>query len=391
MAVSFSGKITASSAVLSAAGGVPLGGVPAASDPDSNTGSDSQKTSFLSSIEPSVDFLQGTARFSDLASFQCFVDYLCSLDCEGRETFISYCPGRQRYSGIVWQNSVVNSLNIPIAYNVADDLSVHSWFSLSGTFFKSLGFTDSVRFLVGLAYYSPRINRIDLKVRDYARRITPAEVFRFASEGYLRRVSKYEIAGSAFVGCEPAFTTYLGSRKSEKFIRVYDAAFVHDVPAIDWELQLRDERAKVAFAELVATFDIDLPSTADRLSLAASFIAAAVCGAVDFLDGDGKNLDRLRRLDWWQSFIDDCGGVLRLPSGRNKPTVQSTFDWIDRQVITTLSAICDGLGGVSNFIPWLKNSLESARSRYNVFHESFIAQLSSFRYFYLEEFAAYVC
>jgi hypothetical protein len=149
---------------------------------------------------------------------------------------------------------------------------------------------------------------------------------------------------------------------------------VHGIDAIDWELQCRDEKAQIVYTTL-ADMQIDDAETGYYNAelthqLVGRTIGALICGSVSFVHrGEQERLSLCPRMDWWQRFCNDCGGCLRLPSGRTPRCLDKTLNWLEKQVFPIVSALQDGFGAM-DFKVWLQSRLDSAKRRHNSYHES---------------------
>lgn len=327
--------------------------------PLSNTGSNQQKK-----LVSSIDYFQGTSIFPNLERMHQALDFAFG-QCEDLYAVV---PGKPFMSGVVWESSGISTRGGKIGYRQLPDGTYHCWLSIPGSCLHQLDGRSQYRLFTGLYHtFRFKATRIDFKVRDYSRRKTPIEIHEQARLGNVARVKSYEYSGSAKIGHAPVETCYLGSRQSEKFLRIYDALPVHGENAIDWEVQLRDEKAHSAYSQLA-----NIPSCEDTDLLISQYIGAVVCGAVEFIDRQiGRQLQRQSRQDWWLNFVDECGGRISICVAKPTRSLQRTLDWIDRQVAVQLSALRSGLGR-ANFHLYLTNLLDQSESRFQPIHEMLI-------------------
>nr|ABN12951.1 hypothetical protein [Johanseniella A1345] len=276
------------------------------------------------------------------------------------------------FAGIAWQSSVTSLDGLRCGYNQCDDGLIHAWVSLPGGMFHLADLRDAWRCLVGLRFsYNFKCTRIDGKLRDYSRRKTPTQIADEARAGNVARVKKYYQCGEGNVGQQSIDTCYLGSRKSEKFLRIYDAKPVHCIDAVDWELQCRDANADIFFQYLT---DISNVESENRIECVARLIASAVLGAVEFIHRqEGVRLSRQQRQEWWEAMIDEAGGQIRFSIARQSVTVTRVLDWLQRQVITMMSALSQGLG-VTNFNKWFESNMDRSVERFSRTHEALIQE-----------------
>jgi hypothetical protein len=120
-------------------------------------------------------------------------------------------------------------------------------------------------------------------------------------------------------------TVYLGSRTSERFLRVYDRRGPTRV-----ELELKERRAVELWRRLVALND-ESAWGAEALAELRAF--------VDFRERpEGVHVDRCELLPWWAEF---CSGAERRSTliPRKAPTLESQETWLRRGVAGSLALL----------------------------------------------------
>lgn len=140
-------------------------------------------------------------------------------------------------------------------------------------------------------------------------------------------------------------TIYLGSRKSEVFLRIYDKMLeqkaknpeIPDIPWVRWELELKNNRAQVA---------------ADMI-LRGLRIGAVVLGVLHnymrIIEVTEKNRSRCPSIPKWESFVAGIKGI-RLYVPESPKTLEDKLQWIDRQVLSTLCGLFLAFGGSFCFL-----------------------------------------
>jgi DNA relaxase NicK len=215
--------------------------------------------------------------------------------------------------------------------------------------------------------------RFDIALDDYRRRISDDELLEICKKDGYRLAKKCSSAGSKERGEKFNTTVYIGSRESEKYLRFYNAEIRHGLPCDRWEAEFKRRHAFQAFREL-CQFSLGLESEAFE-GLASVYLASLVTGTVDFVDvenaKDGERYDRLKRLPFWQSIIDDVGGFLRLSPPRIKPTLERSLKWFKRQVACFLSMVRKSYGH-QYFYRWLDVTLKDGEKRFGSYHKSVI-------------------
>ena len=183
--------------------------------------------------------------------------------------------------------------------------------------------------------------RIDLAIDDYGKFFTVSEVHdlvenkqcvtKFRTYQYYQSKS---ISDSTMTG----ETLYIGSKKSDAYIRVYDKGLEQKagINWVRWEVQLRDERA-TAFSDMVLHCE-------NHENTIAPIIVGTLAGFVRFVELDDSNRSRCSMLDKWVAFIDAARSlVLSVP--KKKSSVESKHEWVRRQVMPTIAGLLYAYGG----------------------------------------------
>jgi hypothetical protein len=278
------------------------------------------------------------------------------------------------HQGRTWSNYIKSPSGLRLLWDDKPDGMVQILFDIPGTPLRRLENKDCWRMCLGFYhYYKLEASRFDVALDDYKRRITVEQLTEIGYKDNYRLVETFKEVASKKRGKSGAKTLYFGSRESEKLLRFYDAEKRHGLPCDRWEVELKRRHAAEAFKEFCS-----LPSGVEPeefKQILAVFLASLVTGAVDFVDAENapedERYDRLERLPFWQSLIDDCGGSLRLSPARSKPTLQRTLEWIKRQVVCSLAVVRKGYGH-QVFYKWLDSTLSDGEKRFNSYHKSVI-------------------
>ena len=149
-------------------------------------------------------------------------------------------------------------------------------------------------------------------------------------------------------------TFYIGSRESERFVRVYhkmDGFSFGREPFTRVELELKGERAAQSFRLLMSKPAVERPALAGGLLL-------------DFM-----TVDR----EWWSDLmvgIDRAWIIIR----RRIPTIKRALAWLDEQVVPTLATVALALtdGDVDEMEALLGRMLRSGQKRLKKHHRDMI-------------------
>lgn len=284
-------------------------------------------------ITTRLDYLQGKIVFPNLENLKSFLDCLCQ-DWAYLHKPIWF---QERY-----ENSFSNSCGLRGGFlRVAS--GYQCYFQLSGEFWSNLSESSHWEVIDLFSKVGFRCTRFDIALDDYLRRISPEELWAVAERGeYCLVNSRKLVSSSPTRDCfNSGQTIYFGSTNSQKIVRFYDAEIVHGYGADRWELQLRGNKASVAFPQLPK----------DSSGLAAVFL-----GAIDFR----SDIDNVRFF-WWQSFHDQiaCEPIKFKVVYPNRK-IDNICAWLDRQVVKSLAIVDSAVGS-----HYLEELIKVAKSEFS--------------------------
>jgi hypothetical protein len=263
----------------------------------------------------------------------------------------------------------------------------HLHICINGTMLERFDTIQNWAILTVLAEnYRLECSRIDVKVRDYSRRVVPAQILDWAHRGYVRGVRKAGTKDEFEIGDPGQPTAYLGSKgNSLSYVRVYDSMPVRRVNAIDWEAEFRRGKAKQVFQTLLLFVDKSLKSSEDICQEILQYLGAIVLGMVDFIDeseaprkpGDTsrvKELSRCKLQQWWVEFKQEISYTLRVSAPRTPRTVEKTIRWFGKQIAPTIAMFGQMF---EDFDSWLHLHQCKARERFNDTHLALMASVPS--------------
>lgn len=166
-------------------------------------------------------------------------------------------------------------------------------------------------------------------------------------------------------------TFYMGSRESNKFMRMYDRYRDNGDKYMRFEGEYKGKAAHDIFSFCLSTFRaVDSPSSFE--SLFGQLFRDILFNSVDFLLKTNKNLNRCERLPFWKEFMEYIQAQpFKLPSLKKEKIIQKSFEWIARQVEPTLALINEFLGEQA-FKEYLGAILRSGKRRLTDSHFSLI-------------------
>jgi DNA relaxase NicK len=187
---------------------------------------------------------------------------------------------------------------------------------------------------------------------------TPGQAFEAAKAGHVRTWAKRESLGWHDKPLSPdeGSTCELGSRPSERFLRVYDKR-----GPTRCELELKGERAAAVAAQLAG-----LPAR-EWAPVALGHLR----DFVDFVDRESDaNLSRAAPLPWWSAFVGRAAKAgLRLVH-EVVPTLERSRDWFRRQVGPTLAVL---LAADRGSLEGLLGAVDEGRRRWGPRHRLLLA------------------
>lgn len=139
-------------------------------------------------------------------------------------------------------------------------------------------------------------------------------------------------------------TCYIGSRKSDIMLRVYDKRLEqnYDIPWVRWELEIKHDRGN-SFVDALTDLD--------------SFGSASIgllSRYVRFINLDDSNRSRCTMNDTWSLFL---AGVspLRLSILKKEPSLERIENWIKKSTAPSIAGLCVAHGGDFS---WLTDNLD---------------------------------
>ena len=130
-------------------------------------------------------------------------------------------------------------------------------------------------------------------------------------------------------------TIYLGSRKSDIMLRIYDKQLEQiakgiegaaDVPWIRWEIELKNEYANVALVDLLNGTDVG------------SLVFGILNNYLRIIVFDNSNKSRCSSDEKWELFLGEVQRITLFVM-QDPPTLADKRDWVLRQVAPTITGL----------------------------------------------------
>ena len=133
------------------------------------------------------------------------------------------------------------------------------------------------------------------------------------------------------------WTTYLGSRGSDAFTRIYRTT---ENGYVRIEREYHDTRANTVFQCLANIYEIKEIERELMLSTLFKMVRSFSIEGIDFIKRTSKNLSRCLRLSWWDNFVKACDTEsVRIPTEKTESTIEKKKAHVDKQYGATLAMI----------------------------------------------------
>lgn len=312
------------------------------------------QSSPVKGIDISIDYLMGMARLSPL-QLQPFIDYLQ----QSFDFAFEYQPIAKYHGKYLFRNQLISPVNgIKIYYNdngYLSDTSITLALIIPGTPLRTVSLTDIVQIVHKLdVEFRVKFTRIDVRFDDHKMRVGAYELWELVKQGDIAGSRKYKFISSGIAGDNGEIYSdaiYLGSKR--RILNIYNANFLHGIPAIRWEGRFREDRATTItnYLSSIANTDYDLNLLLSYLGNKVLDIAKFVMRGLD----RHQQLDRYENHEFYDSLIQDIGAInpdlLKLdpkPKLTEREFISKTFDWLNRQVFKRLN-ILEKVFGDSTF------------------------------------------
>lgn len=318
--------------------------------PGCNTGSNCQnpleiRDSEKKAITVRVDYIQFVLSVKSWEDLQYIADYVV----ENAGDKVEWFPDEPITAGKRYASSGRSVLGARFGYNPprSEGGSGEGWLQIPGKVCAAI----DIHTLWNCCYYlvekrGARATRLDICADDWEKTDLRARIREaFETWGYecLHGAKKTEqITG--LVEPDKGWTIYLGSRRSDKFVRYYDKATQSKgkEDCYRWEAQFRDEKANAAMsAWLRCPREFDEGEENPREMM----LGALVAGAVDFRDpSSGDRYSRQAQLPWWADWTQKLGGCVKASPVKKESVADRKIDWLNKQVAPTFALLFKSFG-----------------------------------------------
>ncbi len=262
----------------------------------------------------------------------------------------------EEFFGARWYGKVYQLLKgVSLSTDARGDGKTKSHINITSTALSALTPQQQHDLMSELQALEFACSRIDIKLDDYSKTLTPTLAYQAIEEGnhtgFQQKVYRRWLeSGTSKLKSQTLEIGRRGNRGSGKFIRVYTK----------WIQTMLDEkpvdsnRLEIEFTEnkSLQVFDFLVSVDVDNW---AELMLTLITGAVDFIDRVehteyGKIINPAtgcKRLDWWYQTVGDIA-KMKLSTPRKPSSIAKAFQWIRKQVAPTLAMLFDYLCLTSN-------------------------------------------
>lgn len=273
----------------------------------------------------------------------------------------------------IFNSEIKNDFGSFLRYVQLEDGNYQIWLSITGENLEH-GMSSYQQFKAIYDCYRTGLHctRLDLAVIDYQKLFKWSQVTKAMSDGNYTGFRKHDpIFAPAKRGeHSKGFTATFGTRKCEKFCRIYETTEKHGYAANKIEIEFKQRQAnqlgKIFYQEFRFLLD-DFSPLEKYVNKFCELIKNYILGSIDFIDMSAKNrgnrsIKDCKRLSWWDKFCKALGGVkIKLKMPKSPPTLKKTAQWFVRQVLPTLAMFYYGLD--DDFSRYLSSQIFSATER----------------------------
>ncbi len=240
----------------------------------------------------------------------------------------------------------------------------------------------TVMLFAHIAAVDANVTRFDVYFDDYERVIEPQQLYAQLTSFEVcvprfQSITQYRSAELTPSGATATGDTiYIGSRQSDKFIRVYDklAESQGERDCVRWEAQYR---RKIAHHAFMWAFQ-EMGEGDDFGAILHPLLKRLLCKDLDFrVNPDPASCDRPQHwatrwqvAPWWYRLMAGIEKAkFHIP--RIKPTVEGIINWVEHQVLTSLSVVAavKRFRG-EHFFEWFYSRLAEADKRWSRRHNA---------------------
>jgi hypothetical protein len=337
--------------------------------PLSITGSDSRRFQAVgvnTQLQVHVDWLQGTCRLMN----DDFVHELVAVVMRMLGDTPVWEPNQGSYVGKQWQHRGHSIKGVRWWWDSpGQSQHSHVMLSIPGSVCSGV----DVRVIWELSKFLDevfkfKVTRLDIALDDYRKRLSFDQLMAATQVGNFARVKKITpIANYHRNGELKGWGFDVGSKQSDCYMVIYEKEVESKgrIKSIRCEGRFKDEVGHELWKEWLA-----IPAEQFE-GVSPTFLAAKVIGIVEFVERhEGvKNICRMRRLPWWEGFVNAVGGRLGHSIKKPDSTLDRARQWWKRQVAPTLAVLRKVLG-IHGYRRLHDEYLAEAEAKFSAGHEA---------------------
>lgn len=248
------------------------------------------------------------------------------------------CPVFPRYT--------IGTQKERIMFAWTEEAIAHGFIDLPGKYVSDMKSYQAWRFIDDLVNKRNCVpSRVDNAIDDPDYSLPWEEINNAAESKNYSGVRTHGCNVSGGHGLQTYKTYYFGSRQSGSFVRIYDAAPMHNVEAQRFEAEFKKKKAIAVidkFLEIAHYLNESLPTLHELEFQLQRLIAGLAVGVLDFRDKskqyENGSLKNCPLLPWWESYlskVSDC--QLKVSVAPEPVTFEKRLKWFYRQVAKPLA------------------------------------------------------
>lgn len=167
-------------------------------------------------------------------------------------------------------------------------------------------------------------------------------------------------------------TVYIGSRKSDFFVRFYDKAREQEVKKrMEYGALGHWVRCELVFKKSYAKALFDLLCNTEHLG---AMMASVLNDKLSFVENDDTNISRCTVCKWWSDFVSSIERVHMITREAAAPALDRTNEWVRWQVGPSLVVLKKSYG-----LGYFLKLLDEAEERLSSKHKALIEQCNKSR------------
>lgn len=222
---------------------------------------------------------------------------------------------------------------------------------LPGKWCREVGYDRLMALIAWIVNHKGTFSRVDFACDDYSKKIDVKRIFKACQRGQLVSHAQKANVMMEFRGGD-GITLNIGSRKSERFLRIYDknaeSNGVYDCTR--WEMMMRNENADTAIKMIL---DAE-PNIFERM----------LVGFADFKECNNANSARRTRVKWFADLVQQLKRA-KFYQAKVQVTISKMESWVRQQVGPTIACLLSYKKGDMSII---EDIAEDGRLRWKPVH-----------------------